>query len=180
MTTTLVEVRNTYPGSRGAWRSTRYRAAVQALERVELPREVAYRLARPIVALWAQETGDGRGERNYNGGSIHGAGRPDAGEGWHGEVYQGTDAAVVGGTRVPVRFRAYANLDDALADTVQLLSGGGYRAAWGELVRASAYADPGEVAIRRWYDAMTRAGYHPWSQGATDEFVRIWTRLGAV
>ncbi len=180
--TALVATLNTYPGSRAAWLRARYPELLFALVRSGAPLDLAYQLARVIVTLWNQESGSGRGERNFNAGNLHGTGTPDAGEGWNGDVYQGTDAAELGGTQVPVRFRAYGSAADAAADTIQLLTAGVYRPAWADLATALATNhDPAaeEAAARAWYDAITRAGYHPWVASSTDEFVRLWQRLGA-
>lgn len=170
---------STYPGSRAAWRESRYLALLRAADRVGIPWDAALEVARVLVILAAQETGDGRGESNFNFGSIHAgsASGIDEHEGWDGAYYDATDSATLGGPRHPVRFRAYPDVDQAATDMLQLFMGSGYRASWAELVEALWRTPrPEEAITRRWYDAMTRAGYHPWRQESTDEFVRLWGR----
>lgn len=167
MTLREVPRASTYPGTASAWLRARFAALVRQVQRLGLPLHHAMALSRAILAMWVGETGWGVGESNFNSGSVHATGTVDAGPGWHGDYYLGTDSATVGGTRVPVRFRAYATADDAAADVVQLLSRGIYRRAWLDLVR-------GPAEVRRWYEAVMAAGYGVPNANNTNGFVSIW------
>lgn len=157
----LVTAQRTGGTDAHAWTATRFSALrdfLTAARGLDAARAAA--VAAAVVAHWARETGWGRAEWLYNVGNIR------AFHGWTGRYQVLPDG---------LSYRAYATLRDALADTVALLEAPRYRAAWDQL------AADGDGA--RWYDALMRAGWHPWSQASVDEYravrATVRDRVGA-
>jgi hypothetical protein len=90
------------------WRADRY----AALARAGITGEVAH----SIVAHWGFESGDGRGEWNYNVGNRMAL---PGEEGFHLDDGGG-----------PGWYRSYANLDAGVADYLALIQGAHYTPAW--------------------------------------------------
>jgi hypothetical protein len=160
---TVVPARRTYPGSRWAWVDTRFRALVAVLTRGGLPFDTALAVARAVLAHLIRETGWGRNEWNNAPGNIkcRGTTAPEGDDGWHGDCHSLTNRT--DGTDL---YRSYPTIDDGLADYLRTLQSRRYRAAWVYLVRTGDGLG--------WYDQLMRAGYHPWSQTALDEYAQIW------
>jgi hypothetical protein len=164
---TDVAPHDTYPGSLRAWALTRFAALVQALTWMGVPFARALKVARAILALWAQETRYGQREDNYNAANMHvGSGVPDAGPGWHGARVRRLDGGAF------AWFRAYDSLRDAAIDSIEFLRSPRYRAAWDDLVR-----DPDRAA--HWYAAILQPpdggdGYHPYSAESVSDYARIF------
>lgn len=143
-----------------AWTVSRFAALRDFLAARGLDAARAAAVAAAVVAHWARETGWGRSEWLYNVGNIK------AFRGWTG-LYQVLPDGL--------SYRAYQSLRDGVADTVALLESPRYRAAWDQL------AADGDGA--RWYDAIMRAGWHPWAQESLDEYravrAMVRDRVGA-
>lgn len=138
-----------------AWTRTRHAALVAELSRGPSPTPNAPLVAAAVVAHWARETGWGLAEWRYNLGNIK------AYASWHGQRQQLPDG---------LWYRAFTSLDEGVANTVALLRAPLYAAAWARLV-----AQPTDAA--GWYDALMRAGWHPWSQSALNDYRDVYARV---
>lgn len=141
-----------YSGDLATWTLTRYHALLGLLQAQGIPN--AENAAAAVVAHWAREVGWGRDEWAFNVGNIK------ASAGWHGAAQTLPDGRV---------YRAYPSLSAGVADTLALLESPAYSGAWSYLV---ATGDGGG-----WYDRLMHAGWHPWSQGALDEYASIHARV---
>lgn len=169
-----------------AWARSRHAAAVDALVARGLPAQLAWWVAVAIVGHWANEVGWGRSERDYALGNIR------AGSGWGGAVHylQGSDDPA------PAPYRAYRSLADGVEDNIRLATGverdgtlaerSRYQRAFLDLV-ASVSDGPYVVSsggrsvafpvdVVAWYAALTRAGWHPYSEESMSTYRSTITR----
>lgn len=189
----VVAVPRTYTAqglSRDEWVRTRHAAAVRALEARGIPPAAAWWAAVALMGHWANETGWGRSEIDYALGNIRA--RSD----WNGPVHylQGYDDPD------PAPYRAYTSLDEGVEDNVALATGSSRE---GLLATSSRYqpsflrllasdgrgpyvvsSDGRSVAfpldVERWYEELTRAGWHPYSEGSMATFRGTVTRAAQV
>lgn len=118
----------------------------------------AHAVAIPIVAHWAEETGWGRAEYNYNIGNIRNVGQcPRA------HLIQGGDDAQ------PRPYCAFSSLNEGVARTLDLVTAPRYTAAFAHLTATGDGLG--------WFDRLLRAGWHPWSQSSVNDFVSIQSRV---
>jgi hypothetical protein len=164
----VVATVSTYPGSCGAWLRSRFAALVDEWVRRGLRLELALPIASAALVHLRRETGCGEAEHNYSIGNpkAEGAPAPVWRAGWHGDAMYLTN--VDDGRQL---YRAYASLRDGVVDYVGLLSNARYGPALAYL------AATGDGV--GWYDRLMRAGYHPWSQDALDEYASLRARQSA-
>lgn len=125
-----------------AWTRSRHAAAFDAVLARGVDRTTAWRIATALLGHWSIECGWGRAEWRFNVGNVKVGG-------WTGPVQRLPDGLL---------YRAYGDLAAGAEDSVRLASGGRYAEAWGYLLAS------GDAV--GWYDRLTRAGWHPWSEEA--------------
>lgn len=156
--------------SRDTWIHTRLREARRALTATTAgatPYTVANpdareRAARALVAHWAIETGWGEHEEGYGIAGVR------AGPGWTGARRVGSRTGAV--------YRAYPDLASAIADALSIYTRAPYAAAWEALIREpTTRPRPDDTSgdAREWYRAILRAGWHPYTDAAAEEFSRV-------
>jgi len=147
---------------RDAWIRSRHAALVAELRRRGYGN--AWALAMAPVAHWAEETGWGGHEYDYAIGNVRSVGQcPLA------HMLQGGDDAV------PRPYCAYRSLDEGVARTLDLILAPRYAAAWQHLTST------GDAV--GWYDRLIRAGWHPYSPEAVNDYrsqlARVARTVGA-
>jgi len=123
------------------------------------------RIAAALLAHYTRETGWGRSEHNHSLGNIRWTG---AGPAFY---QQGADDPT------PRPYRAYDSAEEGARDAVRLASSGRYAAGWQRLLAGGSEAE--------WYSRLMQpadgvAGWHPYSDGALDEFVSILATVRAL
>lgn len=159
----LSELQRSDPDDAVAWTLSRYAALLGVLQaRGLVDNSNAPNVAAAIVAHWYRETGGGRGrDRDGNGTRDGGEYRFNTGNIKDGTAWHGDGQVLPDG----LHYRAYGSLADGVSDTVALLTNSRYGAAFNYLVSTGdAYG---------WYDRLMRAGWHPWSAGALDQYDSI-------
>lgn len=141
-----VPAQKTSPGTRDAWRPSRYSALVDGLLLKGLSMPDAQRVGLMLLPLVARETGWGNAEYNFNVGNLrpsaYGRVAPPA-PGWHGDY----------NVRTHGQYRAYDTLVNGTYDFLRLLTTSRYNPAYQHLVST------GDVA--GFYEQLIRAGYYP-------------------
>lgn len=153
MSSRMIDAQRTGGTDQGAWTRSRYASLVSALRAEGIA--YAEEIAADIVAHWARETGWGRSEWRFNIGNIKDTAA------WRGDGQTLPDG---------LHYRAYADLDSGVRDTLALLRATRYQGAW----RYELQTHDG----LGWYDQLMRAGWHPWSQNALTEYASIRARVG--
>jgi hypothetical protein len=110
-----------------------------------------------VVAHWARETGWGRSEYGFNIGNIQDS------PAWTGARQQLADG---------LWYRAFPSLAAGVRSTHALLLAPRYLPAWTYLQTTGDGLG--------WYDRLMRAGWHPWSQTALDEYRQIRARVASL
>lgn len=160
----LSELQRSDPDDATAWTLSRYNALLGALQSRGVAN--APNVAAAIVAHWARESGYGRGhDRDGNGTRDGGEYRYNIGNikdsaAWHGDGQILPDG---------LAYRAYPDLASGIADTLNLLQAHRADHSYGEAFDRLVATGDGHA----WYDAIMRAGWHPWSQGALDAYDSI-------
>ena len=157
--------------SRDTWIHTRLREARRALTAssagptlytIANP-DARERAARALVAHWAIETGWGEYEEGYGIAGVR------AGPGWTG--------ATRVGSRTGATYRAYPDLASAIADALSIYTRAPYATAWLDLISdrqpLRPRPDDNRGDPRAWYAAILRAGWHPYTDAAAEEFSRV-------
>lgn len=141
------------------WVRSRYAALLAELTRTGAATpERAAEAAAAVVTHWARETGWGASEWDFSIGNIK------AYANWNGLRQTLPDG---------LSYRAYASLEEGVRNTLGLLLAPLYRAAWDRLAS-------GQTDAVGWYDALMRAGWHPWTQAALDDYRGVYTRVRRV
>lgn len=152
---------------RASWARRWIAALGQEYQRRGIDPDRARFAAIANVAHLAREAGWGRAEYNHAPGNAKCQGAVDPpGQGWEGACHRLPDGQW---------YRAFAD-DGAFARDYVDLTVDRYREAWAILSREPTTI---ETAVR-WYGALMRGGYHPWSQGAEDEYRRIVASVAAM
>jgi hypothetical protein len=123
------------------------------------------RVAAALLAHYTRETGWGRSEHNFSLGNIRWTGMGPA------FYQQGADDPA------PRPYRAYDSAEEGARDAVRLASSGRYAAGWQRLTAGGSEAE--------WYSRLMQpvdgvAGWHPYSDGALDEFASILASVRAL
>ncbi len=156
----LSELQRSDPDDAVAWTLSRYNALLGVLQSRGVTN--APNVAAAIVAHWARESGYGRGrDRDGNGTRDGGEYRYNVGNikdsaAWHGDGQILPDG---------LAYRAYPDLASGVADTVALLTNTRYGDAFNYLASTD--------DAHGWYSRLMTAGWHPWSQGALDQYDSI-------
>lgn len=162
----IAAARHTWRNGAEQWVRSRLEALQYALTRRGLPLELALPVARAVVGKWWIETGAGEAEYDFNAGNLTAYGKPDPPDvrGWHGAVTARPNGR---------RFRAYADLDDAVEDYVQLMEGsrGPASGEWhGRYADAWRYLLTHPTEGREWYRRILADGY---TEGNAQTFAEL-------
>lgn len=150
----VIETKRSWTGDTADWARSRGGVLLRLLVARGLPAAIAFAVMTVLLAHLWREVGGGRFEFDNNPGNIK------ATPSWRGHAAYRTN--VVDG-RQP--YRAYSSITEGLDAYLRHLENERYGPALAQLI-----ADrDGE----RWYAAVMRAGYHPFS----DEALREWRSI---
>jgi hypothetical protein len=154
----VIETKRSWTGTTADWARSRGAVLMRLLMARGLPAAIAFAVMTVLLAHLWREVGGGRYEFDNNPGNIK------ASSSWRGDAAYRTN--VVDG-RQP--YRAYASIADGLDAYLRHLENARYGTALAQLI-----ADRDGV---RWYAAVMRAGYHPFSEEALREWSSIHRRI---
>jgi hypothetical protein len=158
----VIGTHRSWTGTTRDWARSRGGILLRLLVARGLPVHTAYVVMTALLAHLWRETGGGRYEFDNNPGNIK------ASSSWTGFAAYRTNA--VDG-RQP--YRVYASIEEGLNAYLRLLESARYGRALAQLI-----ADrDGERDGERWYAAIMRAGYHPYSENALREWRAIHRRV---
>jgi hypothetical protein len=154
----VIETKRSWTGTAREWAQSRGAVLLRLLIARGLPAAVAFAVMTKLLAHLWREVGGGRYEFDNNPGNIK------ASPSWAGLAAYRTN---VHDGRQP--YRAYASIAEGLDAYLRHLENARYGAALAQLV-----ADRDGA---RWYAAVMRAGYHPFSDEALIEWRSIHRRI---
>lgn len=154
----VIDTKRSWTGTTRDWTRSRGAILLRLLVARGLPVAAAFAVMTTLLAHLWREVGGGRYEFDNNPGNIK------ASSSWAGLAAYRTN--VQDGRQL---YRAYASIAEGLDAYLRHLENARYGAALAQLV-----ADRDGA---RWYAAVMRAGYHPFSEEALREWRLIHRRI---